>query len=142
MPAASRDDVRSRLHPFVVPDSSNRSVAVKLLTSKRASDPKFRHAFRNEIRLVLSTDSAGRAVVEVRDSGRGIPAEVLPAIFEPYVQLAPHATGATGLGLAIARDLALGMGGDVTVTSTVDMGSSFVLHLPSPPGTPRAPFDD
>lgn len=94
-------------------------------------------------RILLSAAADGTGVaIRITDFGPGIPPELLPAIFEPYVQLAPGATGATGLGLAIARDLALGMGGDVTVTSTVDMGSSFVLHMPAPPGTPRAPFAD
>lgn len=89
-------------------------------------------------RIVLSAAENGTGIaIRVTDFGQGIPPELLPAIFEPYVQLAPNASGATGLGLAIARDLALGMGGDITVTSTVDMGSSFVLHLPA--GNDRSP---
>ncbi|MBA3889161.1 MAG: hypothetical protein H0X64_01385 [Gemmatimonadaceae bacterium] len=113
-----------------------RRILVNLLTNAVKFTPP-----GERILLSAAADGAGIAI-RVTDFGPGIPAEVLPAIFEPYVQLAPNASGATGLGLAIARDLALGMGGDVTVTSTVDMGSSFVLHLPSPPGTPRAPFAD
>ena len=94
-------------------------------------------------RIVLSAATDGTCVaIRVTDFGPGIPAEVLPSIFEPYVQLSPGAPGATGLGLAIARDLALGMGGDVTVTSTVDMGSSFVLHLPHSERPPFGKRDD
>ena len=94
-------------------------------------------------RIVLSAAADGQGVaIRVTDFGSGIPAELLPAIFEPYVQLAPNMPGATGLGLAIARDLALGMGGDITVTSTVEMGSSFVLHLPAGRAAPFRKSDD
>ena len=73
------------------------------------------------------------AVVRVRDTGRGIPAEKLDAIFEPFVQveqgLTRRSTG-SGLGLAISRDLARRMGGDLTVESSVGGGSIFTLRLP------------
>jgi signal transduction histidine kinase/PAS domain-containing protein len=78
----------------------------------------------------------GRAcVVEiaVRDTGVGIPAEKLAAIFEPFVQVDSDLTRiaeGTGLGLAISRDLARGMGGDLSVESTVGAGSTFILTLP------------
>ncbi|MGI9090138.1 MAG: ATP-binding protein, partial [Gemmatimonadaceae bacterium] len=70
--------------------------------------------------------------VRVHDTGIGIPAEKLDSIFEPFVQvertLSQPATGA-GLGLAISRDLALGMNGDLTAEST-PAGSTFTLTLP------------
>ncbi|HEY0779919.1 MAG TPA: ATP-binding protein, partial [Gemmatirosa sp.] len=70
----------------------------------------------------------------VRDTGRGIPVEDRARIFEPFVQLdagyARQQEG-TGLGLAISRDLARGMGGDLTLaTSSEDHGSVFALSLP------------
>ncbi|HVE78462.1 MAG TPA: PAS domain S-box protein, partial [Gemmatimonadaceae bacterium] len=76
---------------------------------------------------------AERLAIRVTDTGRGIAAERLNDIFEPFVQvgrtLAQPAEG-TGLGLAISRDLARGMAGDVTVQSEPDAGSTFTLWLP------------
>ena len=72
-------------------------------------------------------------LVSVRDTGPGIPADKQDAIFEPFMQLGRNLTSlheGTGLGLAISRDLARAMGGDVTVESEVDVGSTFTLKLP------------
>jgi signal transduction histidine kinase len=72
-------------------------------------------------------------ITDVADTGRGIPPEKLEVIFEPFVQLATSLTdrqGGIGLGLAISRDLARGMEGDLTVQSTVGVGSQFTLRLP------------
>jgi signal transduction histidine kinase len=72
--------------------------------------------------------------VRIGDSGRGIPADRLQSIFEPFVQIDRHLTvdsqQGVGLGLAISRDLARAMGGDLTVESIVGEGSVFTLALP------------
>jgi signal transduction histidine kinase len=74
----------------------------------------------------------GMVVLSVSDTGRGIASDMIEIIFEPFVQL--HQTAAAqsgvGLGLAISRNLARGMGGDLTVTSTVERGSCFSLSIP------------
>jgi PAS domain S-box-containing protein len=77
----------------------------------------------------------GRADVAlvVADTGRGIAAAQLGAIFEPFVQVNrefKRPQDGVGLGLAISRDLARGMGGDLTVESALGTGSTFTLRLP------------
>lgn len=69
----------------------------------------------------------------VEDTGVGIPANRLAQVFEPFVQVDVSPSGrsaGTGLGLAISRDLARGMGGDLTASSTLGKGSRFCLALP------------
>jgi PAS domain S-box-containing protein len=74
--------------------------------------------------------------LRVEDTGSGIQAERLDAIFEPFVQADMTLTrqhGGSGLGLAISRHLARLMGGDLTVRSTEGLGSSFFFWLPAAP---------
>jgi signal transduction histidine kinase len=73
------------------------------------------------------------AYICVEDTGPGISADQLDAVFQPFVQGESGHTrtkGGTGLGLAISRHLARLMGGDVTVVSEVDRGSAFTVWLP------------
>ncbi|MDB4877202.1 MAG: ATP-binding region ATPase domain protein [Gemmatimonadetes bacterium] len=77
-----------------------------------------------------------RVITEVCDTGVGIPRDKLAAVFEPFVQVDRGYAGqrqGTGLGLAISRDLARGMGGDLTVRSEVGKGSVFSLELKREP---------
>jgi len=74
-----------------------------------------------------------KAIACVGDTGPGIGADELERIFEPFVQLGDgykDRRGGVGLGLAISRDLARGMDGDILVESTVGQGSRFTLVLP------------
>jgi PAS domain S-box-containing protein len=75
--------------------------------------------------------------VRVEDTGQGIAPDRLDLIFESYEQVEPSDAGrGVGLGLAISRRLARLMGGDVTVRSKSDIGSSFFLWLPIAPSDP------
>jgi signal transduction histidine kinase/CheY-like chemotaxis protein len=83
--------------------------------------------------VVTARQDAGQVVVEVIDSGCGIPPERLTGVFESFAQADASTTrryGGTGLGLAIARQLAELMGGTLTVVSAVGEGSTFTLRLP------------
>jgi signal transduction histidine kinase len=71
--------------------------------------------------------------ITVRDTGRGIPMEKLAAVFEPFVQAGrstEEQQQGVGLGLAISRQLARAMGGDLTVESVVSAGTTFTLRVP------------
>jgi signal transduction histidine kinase len=71
-------------------------------------------------------------VFDISDTGAGIPADQLRAIFEPYVQLPTpllDSHGGSGLGLAISREFATAMHGELTVSSTLGHGSTFTLRL-------------
>jgi signal transduction histidine kinase len=72
------------------------------------------------------------AIVQVRDTGVGIPADKLDVIFEPFIQIRPRdgLKVGTGLGLSISRRLACAMGGTLTAISEVGKGSTFTLKLP------------
>ena len=83
---------------------------------------------------VSAVRARGQVALRVRDTGVGIAPEHLGRIFEPFVQL--HRTlssprDGAGLGLAISRDLARGMGGDLRVESTLHQGTIFSLLLPA-----------
>jgi signal transduction histidine kinase len=87
---------------------------------------------RVSARCMQPSDS--RIVIEVTDTGRGIPADQLERVFEPFVQIDTKLTRAsegTGLGLAISRELARGMGGELAVESELGVGSTFTLTLPA-----------
>ena len=86
-------------------------------------------------RITLYAEAgAGRSsAIHVRDTGIGIEPTQLASIFEPFVQIEPALTRTTegaGLGLAISRELARGMGGDLRATSAPGAGSTFTVELP------------
>ncbi|HEV2734921.1 MAG TPA: ATP-binding protein, partial [Longimicrobiaceae bacterium] len=85
-------------------------------------------------RVVLSCDGDGdRGCVRVRDDGPGIAPEKQRTIFDPFIQVDRRLSNpreGVGLGLAISRDLARAMGGELSVASAPGAGSTFTLRLP------------
>jgi signal transduction histidine kinase len=77
-------------------------------------------------------ETDGRVVLEVGDTGCGIPAERLPHIFDDYVTTKRRGLG---LGLAISRRIVEQLGGTIAVTSEIGKGSVFTLSFPAIPAT-------
>jgi signal transduction histidine kinase len=88
---------------------------------------------RNGGAITLSVETTPDDVlIQVADSGRGIPAERLKDIFEPFIRVDSgfaRPTEGAGLGLTISRSLSRAMGGDITVESTLGKGSVFTMRL-------------
>jgi CheY-like chemotaxis protein/two-component sensor histidine kinase len=87
-------------------------------------------AERNEIRLVTRVGPNGQGVVEVRDTGAGIPREVLGRIFDPFFTTKPVGVG-TGLGLSICHGIVTSLGGEISVESEPGQGTTVRVMLPS-----------
>jgi len=87
------------------------------------------HAGANEIGVVTRMDGA-HVVIEIRDSGSGIPAEQLPRLFTPFFTTKAVGIG-TGLGLSICHRIVTDLGGTITVQSVPGCGSVFRISLPA-----------
>lgn len=151
--AVSLGEILSDLRPMIEPQLGAKSLSLdvsigddfpRVLADREKLQQIFLNLLSNSVKF---TDSGGsvsiaaalnelepdKACVSVRDNGQGIPPERLGSIFEPFTQVdSSHSRmgGGAGLGLAISRDLARGMGGDLTVESEPGVGSKFTLTLP------------
>jgi len=107
--------------------------AVQILLNLLTNALKFTE--KGSVRVEWTYDDS-RVTVNVSDTGKGIPADRVAQIFEPFVQVGRDASEArqgVGLGLAISRQLARNMGGDLRAESVEGEGSVFTLELPRPP---------
>ncbi len=82
----------------------------------------------NQIRVATRADG-DRVIVEVQDTGAGMPPQVRERIFDPFFTTKPPGVG-TGLGLTICHGIIAGLGGDIQVESTVGVGTTFRVRLP------------
>jgi len=112
---------------------ADRERLTQILTNLLTNAVKFTSA--GSIAVELNAEESAICIA-VRDTGRGIPAEKLASVFEPFVQVgrsAEEQRQGIGLGLAISRKLARAMGGDLTVRSVLSEGTTFTLQLPRAP---------
>lgn len=113
-----------------------RQVIVNLLTNAIKYTPP---GGSITLSCAITGPAQNTVAVRVSDTGAGIPASKLSAIFEPFVQVhqsLKQKSDGVGLGLAIARDIARHMAGDVTVESKEGTGSTFTLTLPRASANP------
>jgi two-component system OmpR family sensor kinase/two-component system sensor histidine kinase BaeS len=112
------------LPPVEIDPARMRAVLTNLVTNSLRYTPP-----GGSIRLTAEVDPRrGVARLLVRDTGRGIPQDLLPHVFERFAK-SPDSSG-SGLGLAIARDLVRAHGGDIGVESRVGEGTSFWMEIP------------
>ena len=96
---------------------------------------------RGSVRVLVSCDvSEQLLLISILDSGIGMDAQQQERLFQPFVQGDNSITrrhGGTGLGLALSRQLARGLGGDLQVDSSEGAGSLFTVHIPTGPLDPN-----
>jgi signal transduction histidine kinase len=109
-------------------------VVVNLVVNAAQAIPEG-HFLRNRVR-VRARSAGGRVVIEVSDTGVGIPPEILERVFDPFFTT-KHGSG-TGLGLAICQGIVGAAGGTLGVESAVGRGTTLRVELPATPGVPRA----
>jgi CheY-like chemotaxis protein len=105
-------------------------VFINLLVNAAQAIPEGGAPSRHTVRVSTSTDARSNAVVEIEDTGVGIPPDVLPRIFDPFFTSKAAGT-ATGLGLSISHGTITRLGGMIDVQSTVGRGTCFRVVLPA-----------
>ncbi|MBV8756486.1 MAG: PAS domain S-box protein [Deltaproteobacteria bacterium] len=103
-------------------------VFINLLVNAAQAMPETRSP-NNEIRLRADVDGE-RVVVEIEDTGAGIPASIIHRIFDPFFTTKAAGVG-MGLGLAISQQIVTAMHGEISVTSTPGVGTTFRVVLPA-----------
>ena len=104
-------------------------VFLNLIVNAAHAIPEGR-AEANEIRIVTRMEASNRVVIEVHDTGSGIPIDVIPHIFDAFFTT-KSATIGTGLGLAICRRIIAEHDGEISVESRVGAGTVFRTLLPA-----------
>jgi signal transduction histidine kinase len=91
---------------------------------------------QEEVRIALTQDGPAVVLLEVRDTGAGIPPDVLPRIFDPFFTTKAANMG-TGLGLAICHRIVTELGGTIEACAMLPRGTAFRVRLPvAPRGDP------
>ena len=138
-------EVQRALNAFQSSSPAIRMVAPEHSVRVHADPFRLAQVLRNVLQNAIThTPPAGRisatlrsdgdmCVIEVADTGRGIPADQLPLIWDRFSRVDPsrdRATGGMGLGLALSKRMVEGMGGTISATSTVGVGTTIVMRLP------------
>ncbi|HSR97195.1 MAG TPA: ATP-binding protein, partial [Kofleriaceae bacterium] len=126
--------------PLVVADDGRLTqVFINLLVNAAHAIPEG-HSDDNRITVRTRTDEAHRAVIEVEDTGKGMPPEVVARVFDPFFTTKDVGEG-TGLGLSICHGIVSGLGGQITIDSAPDHGTVVRVILPPAAGEERAPAE-
>jgi signal transduction histidine kinase len=116
--------------PAVVGNASRLGqVFLNLLINAAQAIPEGQ-AGQNEIRIAARQETPDLVLIEIRDTGCGIPPENLDRIFDPFFTTKPVGEG-TGLGLSLVHSIITTLGGTITVESQVNQGTTFRISLPT-----------
>jgi signal transduction histidine kinase len=115
--------------PLVVADDGRLTqVFINLLVNAAHAIPEG-HSDDNRITVRTRTDPRGRAVIEVEDTGKGMPPEVQARVFDPFFTTKDVGEG-TGLGLSICHGIISGLGGQISIDSAPGHGTIVRVVLP------------
>jgi PAS domain S-box-containing protein len=115
--------------PLVIADDGRLTqVFINLLINAAHAIPEG-HSDANRITVRTRTDAAGRAVVEIEDTGRGIAPDQLSRVFDPFFTTKEVGEG-TGLGLSICHGIVVGLGGQISIDSAPGRGTIVRVVLP------------
>jgi PAS domain S-box-containing protein len=129
----------SQLPCLRVDERRARQVLINLLTNAVKFTPE---GGRITLTATVAPDDPQHLTLTVADTGIGIPADKIPQLFQPFIQVDSALNrqyDGTGLGLALVKRLVELHGGEVGLTSTVNEGSCFTLTLPIAADTVTAP---
>ena len=115
--------------PVFANDSRLGQLFLNLLVNAAQAIPHG-NANLNEIRVTTTLDDEGQVLVEIHDTGVGIPPENLTRLFDPFFTTKPVGVG-TGLGLSICHGIVTAQGGRISVESQPNQGSTFRVQLPA-----------
>jgi PAS domain S-box-containing protein len=116
--------------PVLANESRLGQVFLNLVVNAAQAIPEG-HADANEIRVrIRSAEAGGAVLVEVADTGPGIPPQTLSKLFTPFFTTKPAGVG-TGLGLAICQRIVTGFGGEITVRPAPGGGAIFAVKIPT-----------
>jgi signal transduction histidine kinase/CheY-like chemotaxis protein len=124
-------EVRHRSAPPVLANEARLvQVILNLLVNAAQALPPPGSAHANRVEVMTDTDSEGRASIEVRDSGVGIPPEILGKVMQPFFTTKPAGVG-TGLGLSVCDRIVRELGGLLEIESEVGAGTTVRVRLPA-----------
>ena len=112
------------------PDQLHRIVVNLLRNAREAIEQQEGRSEPGRVAVTLS-QAEGATLIRFSDNGPGVAKRIQDRMFQPFA--GSSRPGGAGLGLAIARELAQGHGGDLTLAQTSDQGSVFELRLPGTP---------
>jgi signal transduction histidine kinase len=127
-PVSGDHEISLDVHPAIVNASRDElhRLTINLLENSLRHTPA-----GTEIHVSTATTPDGQAELVVEDNGPGVPAALVPTLFERFVRGAGDRGGSFGLGLAIVRAVAVSHGGTVTLERGEREGARFVVRLPA-----------